>query len=274
MTAQTDPYVRVYYRIIDDPKFESVFDNDAALAAWLRLLLAADAMYPAPSHIPRSVKPAALKCLADAELIDLLPGDRFRFHGLKSEREKRQEQARKAARKRWEDAGAEPDAMPEQSASNAAASEPALHSTPIQAEPIQSSPRPSTEAGEEWDESVKDGADAYYSVTGRFPTDRVLSWINRLTKLYTDELFARMLSKVYLEDSDPRTLLGRVEERLKAIYYRQHKDEIKAESRAAEREALAAIQEQEAAGWQLCGTCGKYRRSHPSNADHEFEVAA
>lgn len=270
MTAQQDPYVRVYYRIIDDPKFDGVYDNDAALAAWLRLLLAADAMYPAPATIPRGVKPSALDRLVKAELVDLLPGDRYRLHGLKSERERRQDQARRAARKRWDDAGGNADAMPEQSGSNATASAPAMHSDPSQAEPLHSAPRLST--GEEMDESMKDGADAYYSVTGRFPSDRILSWINRLTKLYGDELFARLLSKCYLEDSNPRDLLGRVEERCKAIYHRQHKDEIKAESRRAEVEALAEIQRQEAEAWQRCGECGKYRRTH--GKDHEFEVAA
>lgn len=270
MTAQNDPYVRVYYRIIDDPKFDGVYDNDASLATWLRLLLAADAMYPAPATLPRSVKPAALERLVKAELVDLLPGDRYRLHGLKGERERRQDQARKAARKRWDDTGPDADAMPEQSGSNAPASEPAMHSAPLQAEPLQSAPRLST--GEEMDESMKDGADAYYSVTGRFPTDRVLSWINRLTKVYGDELFAKLLSKCYLEDSNPRDLLGRVEERCKAIYHRQHKDEIKAESRKAELQALADIQRQEAEAWQKCDVCGKFRRTHGN--EHDFQVAA
>lgn len=278
MTAQQDPYVRVYYRIIDDPKFSSVYDNDAALAVWLRLLLAADAMYPAPATIPRGVKASALDRLVKAELIDLLPGDRYRLHGLKSERDRRTEQARRAARKRWDehdpDAEQPAPAMPAHSDSNAGASGDAMHSAPIQAEPIQSSPRPSVEAGEEWDESAKDGADAYYSVTGRFPSDRVLSWINRLTKLYGDELFARLLSKCYLEDGNPRDLLGRVEERCKAIYHRQHKDEIKAESRRAEMEAIAEIRRQEAEAWQKCSDCGKLGREHSASGEHKFTVAA
>lgn len=276
MTAQHDPYVRVYYRIIDDPKFASVYDNDAALSTWLRLLLAADAMYPAPATIPRSVKPAPLKILSDAELIDLLPGDRFRVHGLAGERERRREQAANAANQRWNKSGSKgkPDApaMQEQSGSNAAASEPALHSKPSQSEQLQSSPRPDTEEGAEWDETVRDGADAYYRVTMRFPSDRVLSWINRLTKLYGDDLFASVLEKCYLEDPNPRDLLGRVEERCKSIYHRKHRNEIKAESRKAEQQALDDIRRQEAEAWQKCAACGKFRRTH--GRDHEFEVAA
>ena len=265
MTAQSDPYVRVYYRIIDDPKFLDVYDNDAALAAWLRLLLAADAMYPAPATIPRGVKAAALDRLVKAELVDLLPGDRYRLHGLRSEREQRTDQARKAARKRWDE---NPPAMPEQSGSNAGASANGMHSAPLQAEPIQSAPILST--GEEMTESMKDGADAYYSVTGRFPTDRILSWINRLTGLYGDELFSKLLSKCYLEDANPRDLLGRVEERCKAIYYRQHKDEITQQSREVELQTLAEIQRIEAEQWTECANCGVIGRKHPASGDHQF----
>jgi hypothetical protein len=272
VTAQTDPYVRVYYRIIDDPKFAAVYDNDPALATWLRLLLAADAMYPAPAPLPRGVKRPALARLVDAELIDLMPGDRYRLHGLHGERERRQEQARKAARERWNrahgNAAADANGMQPQSDSNAAASDLAMHSSPLLSATSNSSPRPSTQPGEEWDESVRDGADAYFQVTGRFPSDRILAWINRLTKLYGDDLFSKLLSKCYLEDANPRDLLGRVEERCKAIYYRQHKDEIRAESRKEELEALADIQRQEAEAWQQCSECGKYRRMH--GRDHEF----
>ena len=148
MTAQTDPYVRVYYRIIDDPKFAGVYDNDAALAAWLRLLLAADAMYPAPATLPHGIRRAALAKLTDAGLIDLLPGSRFRLHGLHNERERRTDQARRAARKRWdEDDPGRPSGKPTESKGNALAmrqhsngNAEAMHSEPSQAEPIRTEP--------------------------------------------------------------------------------------------------------------------------------------
>lgn len=126
--------------------------------------------------------------------------------------------------------------------------------------------------GGDWDESVRDGADAYYSVTGRFPSDRVLTWINRLTKLYSDDLFSRLLSKCYLEDANPRDLLGRVEERCKAIYYRQHKDEISVESRKIELAALDSIQRQESEAWTKCADCGELGRKHPASGGHPFRV--
>jgi len=52
MTAQPTPYVRVYYSITDDEKFAELYDDDGALASWLRLLITADAMYPAAAPIP------------------------------------------------------------------------------------------------------------------------------------------------------------------------------------------------------------------------------
>ena len=95
------PYSRVYWSIVDDPKFDSVYDNDAHLAAWLRLLLIADQAHPASAHIPTNVKRASVVHLAEVGLIDLGTGSRFRLHGLASERDMRSESARNAAASRW-----------------------------------------------------------------------------------------------------------------------------------------------------------------------------
>lgn len=95
-------YVRVYYSILDDPKFEVVYRDDAQLALWLRLLLVADAMYPAPAPIPRSAKVTVLAKLAKVGLIEVLEnGDRFRIHGLASERGIRSQYGRIGAASRW-----------------------------------------------------------------------------------------------------------------------------------------------------------------------------
>jgi hypothetical protein len=82
-------YSRVYWSIVDDSKFVNVYDSDANLAAWLRLLLIADQAHPASAHLPSNVRRAAVTALAEAELIDLLPGSRYRVHGLDAERERR-----------------------------------------------------------------------------------------------------------------------------------------------------------------------------------------
>jgi hypothetical protein len=103
MTAARDPYVKVYYRIADDERFGRVYNNDAALATWLRLLILADGMWPAAAPIPRGVKAVAFNLLVDVGLIDLANnGHAYRIHGMDAERGKRSEHASRASRGRWE----------------------------------------------------------------------------------------------------------------------------------------------------------------------------
>lgn len=84
-----DKYVRVYYRVRTDERFTKVYDDDRALATWLRMLLDADAVWPAPASLPRRARASCVKLLVDAGLVELLPGDHFRIHGLDRERERR-----------------------------------------------------------------------------------------------------------------------------------------------------------------------------------------
>lgn len=86
-------YSRVYWSIIDDPKFANVYDDDRALAAWLRLLLVADQAWPASAHLPGNVRRQAVAVLVGSGLVDLLHGGRYRIHGLDAERQRRKEAA-------------------------------------------------------------------------------------------------------------------------------------------------------------------------------------
>jgi hypothetical protein len=96
--------IRVYY---DDlfRDYRAIYDDDAAFAAWVRLFAAADAAWPTPAELPRSVKPRALRSLTDSGLVILLPGDRYRIKGYDVERTQRQEAARRGAAKRWHSNG-------------------------------------------------------------------------------------------------------------------------------------------------------------------------
>ena len=143
MTAQSDPYVRVYYRIIDDPKFEEVFPDDRMLATWLRLLLTADATFPAPAPIPQGVSKVALAYLVGVHLVDLLPASRYRMHGMESERGKRSDQARSAANARY-GRSALPHALAvrEHSVSSAGAVDTQMHSAPLLSAPLLSEKNP------------------------------------------------------------------------------------------------------------------------------------
>ena len=87
-------YCRVYYSIKDDTKFDTIREDDHHLATWLRLLMVADALWPASPDLPASARRTSVKALVDAELIDLLPGRRYRIRGLDAERGARREAAR------------------------------------------------------------------------------------------------------------------------------------------------------------------------------------
>lgn len=82
-------YSRVYWSVVDDPKFASIYDNDHHLATWLRLLLVADQSHPASANVPSGTRRPSVVALAEAGLIDLGTGSRFRVHGLDAERERR-----------------------------------------------------------------------------------------------------------------------------------------------------------------------------------------
>ena len=97
-----DPYVRVYYRIIDDPKFVGIYGDDRHLSTWLRLLLMADAVWPASVPIPRSVKRVSLSALVRAGLVEYAGNDHYRIHGLDAERNMRSHSGRNAAAVRWQ----------------------------------------------------------------------------------------------------------------------------------------------------------------------------
>lgn len=81
----TSEYVRVYYSIVTDEKFKTVYSDDHALAAWLRLLIGADATYPMPAPMPASVAKKALRVLTDAGLVTI-SGAHYRISGLDKER--------------------------------------------------------------------------------------------------------------------------------------------------------------------------------------------
>lgn len=78
------PHVRIYMSVLDDPKFDTVRDDDAALAWYVRLLMAAHGSHPAPTYLPWMPKrPKAV--LIDAGIIEVV-GNRFTIKGLVKER--------------------------------------------------------------------------------------------------------------------------------------------------------------------------------------------
>lgn len=101
MSAAKDPYVKVYYRIADDDRFETIYNNDAHLATWLRLLILADGTWPASAPLPQWCKKASLNALVGAGLVELGTGYRYRIHGMDAERSRTAQHASRAANERW-----------------------------------------------------------------------------------------------------------------------------------------------------------------------------
>jgi hypothetical protein len=100
------PYARFYYaEFIRD--YPHIYEDDAAFAAWLRMLTAAESMWPARPELPRTVRTRVLAKLTAAGLIQT-NGRTYSVKGMDAERNARSNAARTAARSRWGNA----DVMP------------------------------------------------------------------------------------------------------------------------------------------------------------------
>jgi 5-methylcytosine-specific restriction endonuclease McrA len=93
-------HARFYY---DDFQhdYPSVFDDEAALGTWVRLLVIAERSWPASPELPRSIKPRLLRVLVEAGLVALGPHYTFALKGHNAERTRRSEMASQSATLRW-----------------------------------------------------------------------------------------------------------------------------------------------------------------------------
>lgn len=107
--------------------------------------------------------------------------------------------------------------------------------------------------GETFDEA--DAAVAYHDATGRFPSPKVLEWLNRMSDDHPEEAIARVLAEQYASDPNPGTLLSRTDAALKLDQHRRNKADERARAKAQaaaekphrEREREATPEEQEQA---------------------------
>ena len=134
-----DPYLRVYRRIVDDPRFARVYPDDRALAIWLRLSMEADAAWPSSASLPYGTTKATLALLEEVGLIVRQAGNRYRVPDLDEERDKRRQSASSAAASRWNDAGASPEHVQPQSEGTAEAMP--TRTEPNRPEPSRADPR-------------------------------------------------------------------------------------------------------------------------------------
>lgn len=103
MSRRDDPFIEVYWRLAEE--YPEVWDDDRALAWYLRLLKGAEAAWPTAADTPAGIPPRAWDLLASVGLV--LPdagGRRYRIRGLDKKREARASAASNAARSRWRNA--------------------------------------------------------------------------------------------------------------------------------------------------------------------------
>lgn len=101
-------YANVYFTIQTDERTASIWQDDALLGLWTRLLVLAEQAWPEPAYLPRSVNRRRLATLTDAGCIEVVDKDRYRFHGLDSERARRSAHGKAAADARWNAEGNAP----------------------------------------------------------------------------------------------------------------------------------------------------------------------
>ena len=93
------PYSRVYWSVMDDPKFDGIREDPRHFGSWGLLLIVADMAWPAPAFPPPAVSKTSMRLLIEAGLVDSLSGGRFRIHGLDAERGRRRDAARTGSKR-------------------------------------------------------------------------------------------------------------------------------------------------------------------------------
>lgn len=190
--SERAPYSRVYWSVLHDPKFDGIRDKPVLIGSWMLMLIVADMAWPAPAYQPPTVSRASAAVLAEAGLVDPLPGGMFRVHGLDAERTRRRDAARTGPKR--DPDGAQTGGTRDPNGS--------------QAEPSLDEPRRA--------ETPRDPADIYWQLTGKYPAGTTLEWIDDITSKYGADAVIRHLTAAHIADRSTRTVLGRTTDLLRA----------------------------------------------------------
>lgn len=187
-------FARVYFDdLIAD--HSDVWRDDSMLATWLRLLAASEKAWPSLAELPRSAKPRTVTRLIDAGMVTMAEDHHFRLRGFTSDRAKRQENARKAAGKRWaDDAPAMQPHMQLHSASNASAVE-----APDARKRTERDQKETSSAREPIDRIC----DIWMSVRYRIPTDRQRAFLYAYLQTFDETGEARAERLILSNPHDP-----------------------------------------------------------------------
>lgn len=195
--SERKPYSRIYWSVMDDPKFDGIREDVRLFGSWSLCLVLADMAWPAPAYVPPTIQRSAFRRLVDCQLLDELPGHRFRVHGLDKERAVRSAHGAHAASGRW---------------SNADSNAPSI--APSNAQSMPSHSQVIAEAVDETKAEAQaprepDPADVYWNLTGTYPKDRALAWIDELASKFGGLPTIKALAQAHGADRHTNTLLGR-----------------------------------------------------------------
>lgn len=234
------PYSRVYWSVVDDPKFAAIYDDDHHLATWLRLLIVAEGAYPASANIPIGTKRASITALVEAGLLDIGTGPRYRIHGLDAERSRRTDEQRNGGLVRMQNARRGPDGrlLPNTSGGPAVVTSGGDQQNLLRRAEQSIDETSRANAREDWD-----ALDVYHELTGYRPWgqwsgDAIKGDIND----YTDAVVQAALRTEYDADGSRDTLLKRVQARLA-----RDADRAKSERKETPRRKLAVVDDAERA---------------------------
>lgn len=199
------PHSRIYWSVMDDPKFDGVREDVRHFGSWALMLVVADMAWPAPAFLP-PVPRSSIALLADRGLIDLLEGGRYRVHGLDRERNERSEKARASVAHRYNDRSTTVD-RPKNDRSTTD-----LLAELSRAEKSRAEQSPASTPGDQSDDPLV----LYADLVGRRPTQTVIDWINRLSTSHGDPAVCSAIVAATRDGVATNKLLGAVEEALSA----------------------------------------------------------
>lgn len=209
------PYSRVYWSIQHDEKFDGIREDMRLVGAWLTLLVIADQTWPAPAYPPPIVPKSSMKALVDAGLIDPMTGGRYKVHGLDSERQRRSRR--------------DPDASQQ---------------VPNRVATGYTDKQSKEENEQSTAQAPRDAADIYWQLTGRFPVDKALTWIDSLAEQYGSEPVITAMASAFVNDRSVQTLLGRTRDALAADARKLDKlERVDEQRRLAEKRAQPRVEE-------------------------------
>lgn len=243
-------HVRVYHEDLMK-NYPQMWDDNDALATWVRLFVIADKLWPSPGELPRGVGRAALKKLTDVGLVVLLPNHRYTCRGLDADRQRRRDAASKAANIKHHgnpdgsadgDAGRTPDGSAGRTPPRSASALPHTDTgaRPRSAPASVSGSAPTEENGNlrarDGDHGEADAFETWMRLTGSWPSDRIRPWLSQLISDHGDESVSDAVALEWTADPTRHTVLGRVRDRLERSAHEKSKRRQVAQTKAAEEE--------------------------------------